>query len=575
MLQNNSELQSKIQELWNSFWAGGIANPMTAIEQISYLLFMKQIDLLDQKKREDASFTGDHYVSFFEGKWLKPQDRPVQNWDRQKGSDELVESDEAYQKRYEKALENRGIEKETLCWSALTQATDPETLLTKMRDEVFPFFQELEEAESSFARHMKNAVFIIPKASLLDEAIKTIDAIFTIIDKDSRENGQTFQDIQGDVYEYLLSEISASGKNGQFRTPRHIIKLVAEIVAPQLGDKILDPACGTGGFLLGAQQYIITDLARKEGDTLPAPDEDGFTRTNIASTLDEEKEKLLNQSLIGYDIDQTMVRMGLMNLMMHGIRNPQIDYQDTLSKRFDQMNEYDVIMANPPFTGSIDKGDIHESLTLNTTKTELLFVERIYQMLKIGGRAGVIVPQGLLFGSNRVNQQLRQLLLEKCHLLAVIGLPSGVFNPYAGVATSIIFFTKIYDQDTDHKGMPATEQVLFYDVENDGYSLNDNRTKIEGSDLLDSVKNIREYQKMIDGHEPIDILNRKFGNRQERPFMVDYETIKANGFDLSINRYREIVYEEAHYDPPKEILQTLKALEHEILKELEELEEML
>ena len=258
---------------------------------------------------------------------------------------------------------------------------------------------------------MKNAVFMIAKPSLLVEAVKTIDEIFEEINKDSEEKGQAFQDIQGDVYEHLLAEIAQAGKNGQFRTPRHIIKLMAELVAPQLGHRIGDPACGTGGFLLGAYQYIVTQLAIKKGARDLPVDEDGFQRTSVSASLTEDAKKILNESLWGYDFDSTMVRLGLMNLMMHGIDEPHVDYKATLSKSFNQPNPYDIVMANPPFTGSIDKGDINEELTLKTTKTELLFVETIYRMLRKGGTAAIIVPQGVLFGSAGAFVETRKILV--------------------------------------------------------------------------------------------------------------------------------------------------------------------
>lgn len=290
-------------------------------------------------------------------------------------------------------------------------------MLQHVQTKVFPFLKDMNGAESRFTHHMKNAVFIIPKSSLLVEAVKTIDEIFEIMEKDSRENGQAFQDIQGDVYEMLLSEIASAGKNGQFRTPRHIIKMMAELVQPQLGHRIADPACGTGGFLLGAYHYMVTDLAKKAGTKDLQPDEDGFVRTSVAAGLTEKAQAILQASLFGYDIDQTMVRMGLMNLMMHGIDEPNIDYKDTLSKSYTEEAEYDVIMANPPFTGSIDKGDINENLQLSTTKTELLFVENIFRLLKKGGTACVIVPQGVLFGSGKAFKSLRKTLVERCRFV--------------------------------------------------------------------------------------------------------------------------------------------------------------
>lgn len=371
MLQNNPELRSKIDQLWNKFWSGGISNPLTAIEQITYLLFMKRLDELDLKRQSDAEFTGEQYTSKFEGKWIPPEYRakPTEGDSQDETNKKLTDST-----LYE-------INKRNLRWSEFKRM-QAEDMLQHVQNKVFPFLKDLNGAESNFTHHMKNAVFIIPKPQLLVEAVKTIDEIFEVMEKDAQINGQAFQDIQGDVYEMLLSEIATAGKNGQFRTPRHIIKLMADLVQPQLGHKIIDPACGSGGFLLGAYQYIVTQLALKAGSQDIVPDEDGFTRTSVAATLTQKAQDILTNTLYGFDIDATMVRLGLMNLMMHGIDEPQIDYKDTLSKSFNQEGEYDIVMANPPFTGSIDKGDINESLKLGTTKTELLFVENIYRLLK-------------------------------------------------------------------------------------------------------------------------------------------------------------------------------------------------
>jgi type I restriction enzyme M protein len=390
-------------------------------------------------------------------------------------------------------------------------------------------------------------VFIIPKPALLVEAVKTIDEIFEIMETDSKEKGQTFQDIQGDVYEMLLSEIATAGKNGQFRTPRHIIKLMAELVQPQLGHRIADPACGSGGFLLGAYQYIVTQLALKAGAKDLQPDEDGFVRTSVSAGLTEKSQAILSQSLYGYDIDSTMVRLGLMNLMMHGIDEPRIDYKDTLSKSFTEEAQYDIVMANPPFTGSIDKGDINESFTLATTKTELLFVENIYRLLKKGGTGCVIVPQGVLFGSGNAFKKLRQLLVEGCDLKAVITMPSGVFKPYAGVSTAILLFTKVWGPQ-DKVTKPATEHVWFYEMAVDGYSLDDKRTKQQGyGDLQDIVAKFHTRNAETD----ID--------RTQKCFMVPRTEIASeeNNYDLSLSRYKEDVFEEVEYEAPGVILDKL------------------
>lgn len=520
MLQNNPELKSKIDQLWNKFWAGGISNPLTAIEQITYLLFMKRLDELDHNKQADAEFTGDSYTSKFRGKWIPPEYR---------GKDDS---------------DNYAVDRRTLRWSEFKRMQSEE-MLQHVQGKVFPFLKDMNGTESNFTHHMKNAVFIIPKPSLLVEAVKTIDEIFEVMEKDSRDNGQAFQDIQGDVYEMLLSEIATAGKNGQFRTPRHIIKLMAELVQPQLGHRIADPACGTGGFLLGAYQYIVTQLAIKAGSKDLPPDEDGFVRTSVSAGLTENVQNILQSTLHGYDIDSTMVRLGLMNLMMHGIDEPLIDYKDTLSKSYTEEAEYDIVMANPPFTGSIDKGDINENFTLSTTKTELLFVENIYRLLKKGGTGCVIVPQGVLFGSGGAFKNLRQLLVERCDLKAVITMPSGVFKPYAGVSTAILLFTKVWGPK-DKVTKPATEHVWFYEMQADGYSLDDKRTKQDGhGDLQDIVTKYHASNPETDT------------DRTQKYFFVARADIEAYGYDLSLSRYKQDVFEELHYDSPGVILNRL------------------
>jgi type I restriction enzyme M protein len=518
MLQNNPELKNKIDQLWNKFWSGGISNPLTAIEQITYLLFMKRLDELDLNKQSDAEFTGETYSSKFEGSWIPPEYRKQ-------------ESPDQY-----------GIDKRSLRWSEFKRM-QAEDMLQHVQGKVFPFLKDLNGAESNFTHHMKNAVFIIPKPALLVEAVKTIDEIFEIMEKDT----DNFQDIQGDVYEFLLSEIASAGKNGQFRTPRHIIKLIADLVQPQLGHKIADPACGSGGFLLGAYQYIVTELAKKAGTKDLTPDEDGFERTSVSATLTEKAKAILASSLWGYDIDATMVRLGLMNLMMHGIDEPHIDYKDTLSKSFTEESEYDIVMANPPFTGSIDKGDINEALQLGTTKTELLFVENIYRMLKKGGTAGVIVPQGVLFSSGKAFKGLRQLLVERCDLKAVITLPSGVFKPYAGVSTAILLFTKVWGPK-DQMDKPATEHVWFYEMTADGYSLDDRRQKDQNNPFGDLQDVIAKYHTR---NVATDI------DRTAKCFVVPRSEIEAEAFELSMSRYKIDVYEEVHYDAPGVILDRL------------------
>jgi len=508
MLTHNPALKSLIDKLWNKFWSGGISNPLTAIEQITYLIFMKRIDELDIKRKADAEWTGEEYNSIFHSNELK--------------------------------------------WSYIKQLK-AEEMLTHIQQNVFPFLKELNGKNSHFTKHMQNAVFIIPSASLLVEAVNIIEELFKEIEKDASEHGQAFQDIQGDVYEMLLGEIATAGKNGQFRTPRHIIKLLAELIAPQLGNKIGDPACGTGGFLLGAYQYIISTLD-KEGK-FAQKDEDGFVRSSTSALLTEDVKQSLDSSFHGYDIDVTMVRLGLMNLMMHGIDDPQIDYMDTLSKKFDhsELNTYDVILANPPFTGNLNKGEIDgESLTLSTTKTELLFINRIHTMLRNGGTAGIIIPQGVLFGTAKAFKEARKIMIEESELKAVITMPSGVFKPYAGVATAILIFTKAGE----------TDNVWFYEMENDGYSLDDKRAKIEKSDLQDIIEKYKNRDA------------KKENDRKAKHFFVPKKEIVENEYDLSFNSYKEEVYEEIEYEEPKVILEKLEALEEEIRKKLLEVKSL-
>ncbi|MCK4789471.1 MAG: N-6 DNA methylase [Desulfobacteraceae bacterium] len=527
MLLNNPEINSQINKLWDTFWSGGIANPLTAIEQITYLLFMKKLDELDLKRQQDAEFAGDSYTSIFKGRYEIP------GTENNKGK-------------------RKTMDKQKLRWSHFKHISPSEKMLEHVQNLVFPFIKTLNGGTAPFTRHMANAVFIIPKPSLLVEATKIIDKIFDEIEKDAEKGGHTFQDIQGDVYEMLLNEIAQAGKNGQFRTPRHIIKLISELVNPQLGHRIADPACGTSGFLLGAYQHIIKQLDKKKGRK--KLDDDGFTITNVSGLLTEKVKMTLDQSLYGFDFDLTMVRLGLMNLMMHGIDNPQIEYKDTLSKGYNEDSMYDIVMANPPFTGSIDKGDINETLALPTTKTELLFTERMFNMLKTGGTAGFIVPQGVLFGAAKAFVQARKKLIEEAELKAVITMPSGVFKPYAGVSTAILIFTKGGE----------TEHVWFYDMQSDGYSLDDKRAKLDGyGDLHDIV--IR-YKK----RNP-----KKDTDRKEKYFFVSKKEIVENNYDLSVNQYKEDIYEEIKYEKPKAIIKKINKIESDIISEIVEIEKIL
>ena len=508
------KMKSLINRLWDNFWSGGIANPLTAIEQISYLLFMRRLDEIDSKLKKDAEWTGGKYTSIFDGTFTSLQTKEK-------------------------------IKKRTLCWSYFKQLEGGE-MLTHVQTNVFPFIKQINGEESVFAKYMADAVFIIPKPSLLVEAVTIIDALYAEIERQT-QTGQTFHDTQGDMYEFLLSEISTSGKNGQFRTPRHIIKLMCELVSPKIGDTIGDPACGTGGFLLGAYQYILTTHTTKK---LITKDEDGFKRGFGDKLTDKRLWKALREkTFFGYDFDTTMVRIGLMNLLLHGVSHPNIERIDTLSKKYNEDNQYDVILANPPFKGNIDKGDINENLSLKTTKTELLFVNRMINSLKIGGRSTVIVPDGVLFGSSNAHKSLRRMLIKDCELQGVVSMPSGVFKPYAGVSTAILVFVK----------GGTTERVWFYDMQADGYSLDDKRDRIEANDLPDIVKEWKTRNKNAND------------DRKAKHFFVPVNEIIDNNYDLSINRYKEIDYTPPKYDKPEVILGRIKKLEKAISLNLEKL----
>lgn len=510
MLTTN--MKSLINSIWDKFWSGGISNPLTAIEQISYLLFMRRLDEVDTKLKSDAEFTNEKYVSIFEGKFKIPNSTEM-------------------------------IDKATLRWSYFKQMEGGE-MLRHVQLKVFPYMKQVNGRNTVFTRHMEDAIFIIPKASLLVESVNIIDRLYDEIEKQMKE-GQIFNDTQGDMYEFLLSEIAQAGKNGQFRTPRHIIALMCELVNPKLPETICDPACGTAGFLLGAYQHILTQHTSKEN---LHKDENGFIRGTLGDKITDERlwKQLRESTFFGYDFDSTMVRIALMNLIIHGISYPNIDRKDTLSKNYNEDNKFDCILANPPFKGSIDKGDINEGLSLRTTKTELLFVNRIINSLRIGGRAAVIVPDGVLFGSSTAHKDLRKMLIDTCELQGIVSMPSGVFKPYAGVSTAILIFVK----------GGTTERVWYYDMQSDGYSLDDKREKTEINDLSDIVKEWKMRHKS------------KNSDRKEKFFFVSGKEIIHNDYDLSINRYKEMAYQATEYENSEIILEKIEDLERGIIKDL-------
>ena len=566
MLQSNAKLKSLIDELWNQFWSGGISNPLTAIQQITYLIFMKRLDDLEAKRESDAELKNEVFKSRFSGNYNPYVDESKYKLGKGEGGTFWFEEQGQLDKALEEASKPRLAEE--LRWSHFSKFP-AEKMLDHVRFNVFPFLKQLNGGTSPFTKHMANAVFVIEKPSLLVKAVEKIEQIFIEIQKDAVEGGQSFQDIQGDVYEMLLSEIATAGKNGQFRTPRHIIKLMSELIEPKLGEKICDPACGTAGFLLGAYQFILSDLVKKKAPERLILDDDGFERGAISSVLTEDVKQQLENDLIGFDIDSSMVRLGLMNLMMHGIDNPNIDYTDTLSKKYNQDAEYDIIMANPPFSGNIDKGDINTSLKLPTTRTELLFLERIYNMLRKGKRAAVIIPQGVLSGTAKAFVDTRKILTERCQLEGVIALPSGVFKPYASVSTAILIFTKVYNSE-DSVIEPATQKTWFYNMISDGYELNDKRTPItkEGR--------VRDYGDLQDIIERYKNRNTEDNfDRALKSFFVPFDEIKNLDYDLTYQKYQKQIHENIIIKEPVILFEKLEKLEEDIQKELKILKEII
>lgn len=476
--------KSQIDSLWDKFWSGGMSNPLSSIEQMSYLIFMKRLEDMDVLEQRKAFAMGKAYKSVFEGQEHSPEDYRWSHWGH-------------------------------------LPATK---MLPHVRDVVFPFIKSIHDGEKTlFSKHMKDAVFIIPKPTLLKEAVGIIDEL--------NISAQS-ADVQGDLYEYLLSQLATAGKNGQFRTPRHIIRMIVELVDPDINDRICDPACGTGGFIFSAYKYILKKYTSPE---MVEIDEEGDYHNLIGDHITEENhwDKLYNDTFYGFDFDSTMVRIGLMNMVLHGIKSAHLELVDTLSNQYEEKEKYTVILANPPFKGSIDKSDINDRLTLGTTKTELLYVEQMIRLLETGGKCGVIVPDGVLFGSSKAHKELRKMLIDDCQLEGIVSMPSGVFKPYAGVSTAVLRFTK----------GGSTERVWFYDMEADGYSLDDKRNPI---DMKGDIPDIIERFNNRKTENPTD--------RKGKCFFVPAEEIRDNNYDLSISRYKEIEYEEVEYEKPDVIM---------------------
>lgn len=512
MLTDN-KLKSQIDALWNRFWSGGITNPLTAIEQMSYLIFLKRLEDLENARSRKAARKKEDYTSVYE--------RYMQ-WRRKEEGVSNLPAELKNDKQGDK-----------LKWSYWSQLPGEE-MLSFVRDHVFHFLRNMGNDGSSFTQYMKDAVCIIPKASLLQEAVKIIEDLHI-----SEQNA----DVQGDMYEYLLNQLSSSGKNGQFRTPRHIIRMITRMVDPKIGQRICDPAAGSAGFLVSAYEHILEQNTSKDILTY---DEEGKAHNLIGDQITDAKAHkfLKSKAINGFDNDSTMVRIGAMNLMLHGIDDPHFMYSDALSKSYEERNLYDVVLANPPFKGSIDESDINARFKTKTKKTELLFMELIYDLLVMGGRAGVIVPDGVLFGTSNAHVAVRQLLVDHCQLQGIVSMPSGVFKPYAGVSTALLLFTK----------GGVTSKVWFYDMQADGFSLDDKRQKIADDDTKEIIAEYHKWQSKPAAYKPTS----------KKVILVDVEDIKKNKYDLSISRYKPVEYTAVQYEQPDVILDKLMMMEEEI-----------
>ena len=498
------DLKNKVDSIWDTLWTGGITSPITVLEQITYLMFMKLLDDNQLKQEANANVLGvplkEENKVFKCGKWI-------------------IEDD--------KGEEIDSVEYQKLRWSEFHHY-GPAEMLSVIQEYVFPFIKQLGDGKNTaFSRYMKNAVFLIPTAKVLTKVVDGIDSM-----------DMNDKDIMGDVYEHLLGKIAAAGENGQFRTPRHIISMIVALMKPSLTDLVLDPAMGSAGFLVESARYVL----EHQKDEL----------------INSKKQKYYKSEMFsGFDTDQSMLRIGAMNMMLHGVDDPHIIYQDSLSEDNKERKRYTLIMSNPPFKGSVFEEDISDDLiTLcETKKTELLFLALFIKMLDDGGRCASIVPDGVLFGSSKAHKGIRTELIENQKLEAVISMPSGVFKPYAGVSTAILIFKKM-----DNGG---TDKVWFYEMKADGYSLDDKRQPVKEKDIPDVIERFHNREA------------EESRNRKEKSFFVSKDEIVKNGYDLSFNRYKEIEYTPVEYPPTKEILASIKELESQVQKELSELERLL
>lgn len=494
------ELKNKIDNLWEIFWTGGLTNPLDVIEQMTYMMFIHDLDENDNIHAKESAMLGLPYQSIFSAQ--------VQ-------------------------LGDRIIEGSQLKWSVFHDFP-AQKMYSVIQEMVFPFIKGIHSnKDGAYSKYMDDAIFKIPTPLMLSKIVDAMDDLY------QQMEGLEGTDVRGDVYEYLLSKLANSGVNGQFRTPRHIIKMMVDLMQPTSDDMICDPACGTSGFLVAAGEYLKEN--RKE--------EIFYDKV--------KKDHYMNRMFSGFDMDRTMLRIGAMNMMTHGIDNPFIEYRDSLSDQNTDRNKYTLILANPPFKGSLDYDIVSADLLkkCKTKKTELLFVELFVQMLKIGGRCACIVPDGVLFGGSKAHKAIRKELVENQRLEAVISMPSGVFKPYAGVSTGILIFTK-----TEHGG---TDNVWFYDMQADGFSLDDKRTPIDENDIPDLMERFKKRDAEMD---------RK---RTDKSFMVPKKDIIAEDYDLSINKYKEVEYIPVEYPPTEEIMDRIMELDAQAAKELQELKAML
>ena len=493
------ELKNKVDSIWDTIWTGGVTSPVTVLEQITYLMFMKLLDDNQLKAEANANILGVPLKNkvFGEGKCVISENP-------------LIETDYS-----------------NLRWNVFHDF-EPSEMLSNIQNYVFPFIKTIGQGkDTAFSRYMENAVFLIPTANVLAKVVDGIDAM-----------DMNNKDIMGDVYEYLLGKMASAGENGQFRTPRHIINMIVALMQPTLKDKILDPAMGSAGFLLSSATYVNEHQSKE-----------------IMKT--ENMKYYKSEMFSGFDTDQSMLRIGAMNMMLHGVEDPNIKYQDSLSIDNVERDCYSLIMANPPFKGSVFQEQISKDILAlcKTKKTELLFVALFIKMLDIGGRCASIVPDGVLFGSSSAHKALRKELVENQKLQAVISMPSGVFKPYAGVSTAILIFTKT--------NVGGTDKVWFYDMKADGYSLDDKRNPIDDSDIPDIISRF---------HNLKDEENRE---RTEQSFFVDKKEIADNGYDLSINKYKKIEYVPVEYPPTEEILAEIININKQVEKETNELYKLL